>query len=243
MLPGSELTHRQVDPATSPLIVRVVETFPHGSDFRYDISYFGMTEGEYDLKDFLVRIDGSSTDDLPSIPVKINSILESGQIQPNDLEIGKLSRFGGYWQLLIVGATAWVLVLLALILVGRKKKQLVAEKIEHRKTLAELLEPSVERAIAGTLAPEKHAELERLLFAFWQRRLKLDHLEPAEALSEIRTHDKSGPLIRQLETWLHSPPGSADAPDIAKLMEPYQQFDADELQAETDASAAGDSRS
>ena len=46
VLPGSELTHRQVDPKTSPLIVRVVRSFPHGDAFRYDISYFGMDAGE-----------------------------------------------------------------------------------------------------------------------------------------------------------------------------------------------------
>lgn len=224
VLPGTELTHKKVDPDETPLIVRVVATFPHGDSFRYDISYFGLTEGEYDLKDFLERIDGSSTDDLPSIPVTIRSILEAGQIEPNQLEIGGLSRFGGYWQLVFAGLAVWLVVLFALILVGRKRKQLEEIEVKHELTLAELLRPSVEKAIAGTLSQEKYAELERLLLAFWQKRLDLTNMEPARALQKIREHEESGPLVRQLEEWLHSPPKSTGAVNVAKLLEPYQQY-------------------
>lgn len=237
VLPGTELTHRPVDPTQTPLVVRVVETYPHGDAFRYDISYFGLTPGNYDLREFLIRIDGSSTEDLPPIPVTIRSILDEGQIEPNELEIGQLSRYGGYWQLVIIGAVVWALVLLALVWAGLKKQQPVAEQVDVQPTLADLLRPAVEKAVAGTLPPEKHAELERLLLAFWQKRLRLENLEPAEALQQIRNDEQAGPLVRQLERWLHSPPGTNQTPDIAELLKPYRSFDADELETVSVAQA------
>ena len=232
VLPGSELTHRTVDPATTPLVVRVVDTFPHGNSFRYDISYFGLTKGEFDLRDFLVRKDGSSTDDLPPIPVIVGSILEEGQVEPNELEIGGLSRFGGYWRVVLYGLIGWVIVLGLLFFVGRKKKEVAAEKVEHKKSLADLLKPSVEQAISGTLPHEKHAELERFLFSYWQKRLHLENLEPAEALNQIRNHEESGPLVRQLEIWLHGASTSGEYVDVAELLLPYKDVKpehADEL--------------
>lgn len=229
VLPGTELTHKTVDPAKTPLIVRVVESFPHGEHFRYDISYFGMTEGEYDLRDFLVRKDGSSTDDLPTIPVRIESILEAGQIEPNELEIGGLSRFGGYWRLVIFGGLFWLVVLVALVIVGRKRKQSVTTVEEKPPSLAELLKPSIDRAVAGTLPSEKFAELERFLFSLWQKRLGLESLETADAWDKIRNHEVSGPLFRQIETWLHGASDAASDIDVADLLKPYQDLYVREL--------------
>ena len=232
VLPGTLLTHRKVDPTTSPLMVRVVRSFPHGDAFRYDISYFGMTPGEFDLRDFLQREDGSPTGDLPPIPVTINTILGEGQIEPNELEVGGLSAYGGYWKLLILGGTVWVGILALLIFAGRKRKQEQVVELDQPLTLSELLKPAVEKAIAGELPEEKHAELERLLFTFWQKKLGLSDGEPADVLRQIRSHSESGPLVRQVESWLHSPPGAAEDVDVARLLEPYRKYDATELEEE-----------
>lgn len=228
VLPGTLLTHKKVDPETTPLVVRVVRSFPHGDSYRYDISYFGMSEGDYDLKDFLERVDGSSTDDLPSIPVHIDSILEEGQIRPHELEVGKLSGFGGYWTLILIGGTLWVAVLLALIFWGRRKPETVQEVTEQKITLAELLRPAVEKAIEGKLPREKHAELERMLLAFWQKKLGLDELDPAAAIQVIRKHESAGPLVRQVESWLHAPAEQDTDVDVAELLEPYRQYSQDD---------------
>lgn len=237
VLPGSLLTHRKVDPKTTPLIVRVVRSFPHGDAYRYDISYFGLTPGTFDLRDFLVREDGSSTDDLPPLPVTVSTILDEGQIEPNELEVGSLSRFGGYWQLLLLGSIVWVVILLTIIFVGRKRKEIVEVAVEKKVTLAELLQPSIEQAMSGTLPKEKHAELERLLFGFWQKKLHLSDLDPAAALNQIRSHEQSGPLMKQVELWLHSPAESGADIDLAKLLAPYREFDADDF--ETHRQSAG----
>ena len=229
VLPGSELTHRQVDPKTSPLIVRVVRSFPHGDAFRYDISYFGMDAGEFDLKDYLVRQDGSTTADLPSIAVKVDSILVGGQVEPNPLQSEFLTRVGGYWQMVWVGVALWCVILLILIFGWQRKRVLPVAEVSREMTLSERLRPLVASAIEGRLPAEKHAELERMLVVFWEKRLGIDANDPAGALHEIRRHEVSGPHLRQIEMWLHSPAGASVGVDVSKLLEPYQTIDSDEL--------------
>src|SRR5215207_10420027 len=71
-LPGSLL---QAKPVTdkAPLLLRIASTQPSArqQDLWYDLRYIGLVPGAHDLKNFLVRADGSSTADLPSIPVAV----------------------------------------------------------------------------------------------------------------------------------------------------------------------------
>lgn len=228
VLPGTLLTHKPVDPTSSALIVRVVDTFPHGDSFRYDISYFGLEPGEFDLRDYLIREDGSSTEDLPPIPVKVRSILDSGQITPNDLGYGLLSGMGGYWNVLWMGILVWFIVLVLLFVVGKGKKKAEEVFVAKPLTVADRLEPNIRAAIAGELSKEKHAELERMLFVFWQNRLDMPTSDPAETLRELRQHPESGPLLKQVELWLHSPDQSGSV-DIPKLLKPYENIRAEEF--------------
>ena len=228
VLPGSLLTHEKVDPSEADLVVRVIRSFPHGDSFRYDISYYGMESGEYDLSKYLVREDGSTTDDLPAIPVQVKSIIKSGQIKPNDLDIGMFGRVGGYFRMVVLGAFIWVAVLLAMIFLARGKKEAAVEQVSKKLSLADRLRPSIEAAISGNLPAEKHAELERMLFAFWQKRLKLTETEPSAAINQIRNNEESGPLIKQVEQWLHSPAQDSNV-DIAELLKPYQNISGTEL--------------
>lgn len=228
VLPGSLLTHEKVDPSEADLVVRVIRSFPHGDSFRYDISYYGMELGEYDLSKYLVREDGSTTDDLPAIPVQVKSIIKSGQIKPNDLDIGMFGRVGGYFRMVVLGAFIWVAVLLAMIFLAREKKEAAVEQVSKKLSLADRLRPSIEAAISGNLPAEKHAELERMLFAFWQKRLKLTETEPSAAINQIRNNEESGPLIKQVEQWLHSPAQDSNV-DIAELLKPYQNISGTEL--------------
>lgn len=228
VLPGSLLTHEKVNPSEADLVVRVIRSFPHGDSFRYDISYYGMESGEYDLSKYLIREDGSSTDDLPAIPVQVKSIIKSGQIKPNDLDIGMFGRVGGYFRMVVLGAFIWVAVLLAMIFLARGKKEAAVEQVSKKLSLADRLRPSIEAAISGNLPAEKHAELERMLFAFWQKRLKLTETEPSTAINQIRNNKESGPLIKQVEQWLHSPAQDSNV-DIAELLKPYQNISGTEL--------------
>ena len=222
VLPGTELELKPIDDRLAKVIVRVVETYKHGTGFRYDLSYYGLEPGTFDLKDALQRKDGSSTADLPSIPVTIRAILPPGQIEPHTLKATP-SVFRGYYRVgMFLGAVVWFLGLLAIVFVGRKKARLTASAEARPLTLADRLRPLVDRARAGTLEPAERAELERTLIDYWRRRLGLEALAPGKAIALIRADEQAGALLRALEGWLHRPPGEGQAIDVAALLEPYR---------------------
>src|SRR5262249_44397110 len=97
-------------------------------------------------------------------------------------------------------------------------------------SLADRLRPLVEGAIAGKLSQPELASLERTLIAFWRHRLNLDQADPAESIQSLRQHAEAGPLLEQLETWLHRP-GPHDYVDPVRLLEPYKNMPAEELPA------------
>ena len=134
VLPGTEL---EATPGyvKSPLVLRITATRPHGTELRYDLEYSGLDPGSYDLKDWLRRKDGSSTADLPSIPVTIRSVLPAGQVRPHPPGTGSVPSFGGYRALLVVAGVIWAAGLAALLLAGRRRKSAEAERARPR-TLA-----------------------------------------------------------------------------------------------------------
>ena len=224
ILPGTELTGKPLA-AGSPIVVRVLKSFPHGDSFRYDIRFFGMEPGKFNLADWLIRKDGSAVADLPEIPIEIRSLLPPGQIQPNGLETGWLPRLGGYRSVMIATIVLWTLVFLGLIFLRRKKPTLAAAT-EKQLTLADLLQARIESALNNQMDQSQYAELERMLFGFWRKRLGLESETPHDALIQIKNNDDAGPLMRQLEKWMHSPVAQPDF-DLASLLKPYRELPAD----------------
>jgi hypothetical protein len=228
-LPGSELEAKPVTDRKTPVVLRIVRVWPHGTAHRYDLEYVGLEPGKFDLRDYLVRKDGSSTADLPAIPVTISSVLSPGQVLPNDLTLQGTPRPGGYQLALIVGGVLWLIGLVLILVLFRRRRP--RESVRDRPlTIADRLRPLIDDALAGRVDPVILAALERTLIAFWVRKLKLQHLEPAEALVELRQHPDAGPLLLQLETWLHKP-GSSVRVAPAGLLEPYRHLPAEALDA------------
>lgn len=239
VLPGPELEAIPLADRALPIVLRVTEVFPHGDSFRYDLVYYGLEPGEYDLREYLQRQDGSSTADLPTIPVTIQSILPPGQIEPNRLESQGSPSLGGYRALLIALGIAWSLGVLAFLWKGQQRK--ARTKIiqpSRPSTLADRLRPLVEQAMAGTLGEGKQAELERLLIGYWRRRLGLEGTDPAEMIAILRRHEEAGPLLESLEDWLHSPNPQQDV-DLQRLLEPYRNLPADALQPDNEPDVLG----
>ena len=118
--------------------------------------------------------------------------------------------------------------LIALVFYGRHKHA-VSHIAARPVTLADHLRPLIEGARAGRLSPARLAELERTLIAYWARRLHLEGRKPAEALEAMRGHPEAGPLLGQLETWLHRPGPSGEV-DVAALLEPYRTIPAEDLE-------------
>jgi hypothetical protein len=231
VLPGPELEAVPYEDRKTPVVLRMVRAYPHGTAFRYDLEYHGLEPGSFDLKNYLRRKDGSSTADLPPIPVRVAALLPPGQVQPNALEVRKSPRLGGYRTLLILGGVGWALGLLAIVYFGflRRKQGPAAGEAAVPLSLADRLRPLVEGAIAGQLSQPQLASLERTLLAYWRKRLHLEQTDPARAIETLRGHAEAGPLLEQLEAWLHRP-GAAPAVDPVRLLQPYQKLPADALE-------------
>jgi len=219
VLSGSQLQAKPIEDRNLPLVVRVVETFPHGDAQRYELTFMALEPGRYDLREYLVRVDGSQVGELPQIEVEVMSVLAPGHVPPHQL-VSSWPQVGSYrfWAMLAVAA--WVVSLLAIILWPKRRPAEVLESAPPL-TLAELLRPRLEAAAAGQLDHRQLAELERWVVEFWRRRLGMLQLAPKEALLQLRRHDESGPLLQQLERWLHSPQRDP-AVSLGQLLQPYQ---------------------
>jgi hypothetical protein len=231
VLPGSELEVVPLD-AHSPLVLRIAATYPHGTAFRYDLVWWALEPGEYDLAKLLRRKDGTSTQDLPRVPVVVKSLLPAGQILPHEPAPRRAPFLGGYTLLLVVGGVVWLVGLVVLLVAMRRKRRADVEATRVKpKTLAERLRPLVERAMRGELDPRERAQLELSLVAHWRRRLRLDEQRPDEALIFLRRHSEAGPLLLSLEEWLHRPDPPRDV-DVGALLAPYRDMSPHELDAE-----------
>ncbi|MEM7309206.1 MAG: hypothetical protein AAF682_21155 [Planctomycetota bacterium] len=240
VLPGPELEVAPSDFAT-PVSVRLAAVRPHGTDFRYDIVYYGLDPGEYDLRDFLRRKTGAPADDLPPLLVTVESVLPPGQVQPSRPTRADLPAVGGYRTWIWVLGIGWVLGLAALLRAGRRRDEETGGPERGPRTVAERLRPLVEAAVAGRLSREEHARLELTLIAFWRKKRGLDGVGAAEALATLREDGEAGPLLRQLEDWLHRPAagGEGEGVDLAALLAPYQNLPADALELSGAAGPSG----
>lgn len=223
-IPGSDLRAIPVaDPGRADVIVRVINVFNHGSDRRYNIEVMPLIEGTFNLGDHLERVDGSSMDDVPELPVAVEAVTEESLTLPNDLEMPHPKKVGGYRGIMIGLGILWGLGLLCLIFLGHGKRRAAAAGGEKKAaTLAERLRPLVERAGRGELSNGERAELERLVLAHWRGRRDLDGVPVADAVSSLRRDDEAGPLLVKLEEWFHSPrPAELSESDVQELLRPY----------------------
>jgi hypothetical protein len=230
VLPGPELKGKEPS-RESPVVLRVARVDPHGTAFRYELEYYALVPGRYDLRDHLVRAaDGKPAVGLPSIVVTASPVLPPGQIEPNKLEIEPGPRVGGYRTLVIVVVVLWALGLAALIAsFFFPRDQLKRAAAVRPISLAERLRPLVDGATRGKLSRAELADLERALLAYWRKRLELESTEPGAAVERLRAHEEAGPLLAQLESWLHRP-GPAAPVDVAALLAPYRDLPADAIE-------------
>ncbi|MFT7484712.1 MAG: hypothetical protein ACI9F9_000556 [Candidatus Paceibacteria bacterium] len=232
VLEGSEVEVLPATPAAA-MVLRIDDVRPHGSGWRYDIEYYGLEPGRFDLRDYLRRKDGSPLSDLAAIEVIIKSTLPEGVIRPNPLESGLLPSVGGYQFRAWVFGALWIVGLWLIVSRRGSKAGLVSANESRPETLADRLRPLVEKGISGELSNEAGAQLEMTLITFWRRKLELHDMSSAQAMEFLKGHAEAGPLLRQLERWLHSP-GGGGAVDVTDLLVPYRNIAAADLEL-TDA--------
>ena len=233
------LPYDDIEPAPfdrkADLVVRIAETSPWATGTRYDLRYVAAVPGEVNLLDALRRADGSALE-LDPILVSSTSVLpetHDGSLSAVDAPVaGGWLWYGLVAILLIIG---WVITLVLLSVLRREKKQAIAHPTEHKVTFADQLRPLVEAASRNELDTEGRGRLERMLLGAWRRRLDLPPGKPAAMLRTLREHDEAGPLVVALERWLHRPDteASVDRDEIARLLEPYRNFEVQQSESAT----------
>ena len=237
VIDGSEIEAKPIEDRKSPAVVRVLATFRHGSGYRYDLEYYGLEPGQYDLRDFLQRKDRTSLESLSPILVEVTSRLPAGQIAPSSLAPKKLPSVGGYRLGMSLGIVAWLLITLWLVLGGHRRKSAQAHSARIP-SLAEQMQPLVMEGMAGRLTPQGQAELERMLLGYWRKRLGLLNADPVAALTTLREHPEAGALLRLMEDWLYRPEGAGQV-DIAAVLAPYQNLPDEDCDPTSGAASSG----
>jgi hypothetical protein len=226
-LPGTRLEAKPFGEKT-PLALRIASATETSEGIAYDLRYMGFVPGKHDLKNYLVRADGSSMANLPSISVEVVPVLppdHNGRLVPEQAK--PLPFLGGYKLLMAAAITLWLLLLIPILMIGRQRKARDVEQTARPLTLADRLRPLVEQAAAGKLPPDRQAELERLLLWHWRQKLNLADTDAGPAILQLRQHSEAGALLRALETWLHRPPGATQNIDVAAVLAPYKNIPAE----------------
>jgi hypothetical protein len=232
VIPGTKLEVLPIEDRKIPVVMRILQARADGNSYRYELEFFALEPGTHDLKKYLKRSDGTSMDSVPPIIVKVTPVLPPGQIQPNKLQIERSPWLGGYRLLMIVGGVVWVIgmvvIALSFFLPGTRKQ---VERVSDKPlSLADKLRPLVEGAVAGKLTKPELSQLERNLLAFWRKRLKLENADPEDAILALRNHAEAGPLLQQLEDWLHNPNPKSNV-NVESLLKPYTQMAPETLPA------------
>lgn len=228
VIPGSRVIAKPINDRSQAVVVRIIDTYPHGSDFRYDLEFRGLEKGRYDLADYLERADGSS-EPIPPMQVRVDSLLGPGQVEPYVLP-PVTSRFRSFYlPALLLGGAVWLVGLLTILFYGRGKNKRPSRE-QQQLTVADRMRPLVDAAIAGELGAQEQAELERVLSAFWSKKLRLNHLGASELREQLRNHPEASVMLNQLDSWLHRPStDSLDQVDVNEILKPYQAMNYEEV--------------
>jgi hypothetical protein len=212
---------------TSPLVVRVAEAAPAAEGkTHYRVEFIGMVAGDFDLRPYLERQDGSAVD-IPAVMVRVVSQLtpdhgtdlfstaQTPVLRPTLYRVGMIA-LGVAW--------AGVPVVYFAVRAARRREAAPEAPPPPPPSFADQLRPLVQAAIAGTLSIAERGKLELLLYLYWRGRLGLEGRQ-AEVIPRLRTDAQAGALLRAVEFWLHGRRDGAGRAEgeVAALLEPYRQ--------------------
>lgn len=206
-LPGPELRPRAGN-GREPVVLRITAVYPQGTaGFRYDFTWSALETGSYDLTTFLEPANGAAPVKLPAVTVEAAGVLPAGPPPPlPDLASPRLPPIGGYRFWLPAGIVLWVLGGAAFFYYTRKRRVAAAQTTgPAAQTLAQRMEPLLQRALSGPLATSEKAELERLVIAYGQEHLGISGLDSGMVWKKLRENASTGLWLKTLEDWLHRP--------------------------------------
>lgn len=221
-IPGGEARPKPRPNREPPLVLRLLDTRPAADGLRYDLEIYGLEPGTYNVAEYIEAVDPATPPELPEIPLVITTELPPGLPRPAELTSSPPSRIGGYRLVIWILGIVWVLGLLAFLFWKRRPASAPAEPVPPP-TLEERLRALLMQASQGELDTGQQASLERLILGHWKQRLpELDRLPPVEALTKLRHHEEAGPLLLQLERWLHARNSQISSDQIDELLAPYR---------------------
>lgn len=208
---------------STPILLRIADLVQQDNAWIYELRYIGMYAGDYDLLDYLRNADGTNLDPSLSATVSIISVLppeDTGELKT--IAAPSLPSALPYRILLTLAALLWC-VPLVWWLKSFWTNAPDAESVTQPPTLslADQLRPLVDKVLSGAGSSREKARLERLLVHFWRERLEFGALTPQQALTRLRADDEAGGLLRQVDQWLHEPPGRTHT-DVEALLKPYR---------------------
>lgn len=216
----------------SKITLRIADHQSEGEFILYDLRYIPQYAGEFDLREYLERLDGKPLTGAEPVPVYVGALLPA-EHRGDLYEIDGVSppRLGGYRLALIIIGGLWIVPIAYLILrriLHKKPAPVIAD--DHPLTLADQLRPLVESALAGTISTADRARLEMLLVTYWRDQLHLRNQTHFEAMQTLRQHDEAGAIILLMERWLHRPATSnGESIDLTSLLARYRSVGAIEL--------------
>ena len=203
-IPGMPVVPKPLKEDRPNVVLRIAEVYPRVAGGVYDFECYGLEPGQHDLRDFLQYEDGSALDSVEPILISVESLLPQGHILPQTLENDRPPRLGGYRVLVALFSLLWIAGLLSILFVRRRKPDAAAAK-RRPATLAELLAPKLAAARCGELPPDDFAELERMIIEHWRRQTGQEAGSFESARHELMRHPQAGPLLTELEAWMHRP--------------------------------------
>jgi len=207
------------------LLLRIADVARDQDVSIYEIRYIGLIAGEYDLRDYLRQRDGTDLSSLPPAKVSIVSVLPAN----HDGELRAIERMPlpFAWPYRIVMAGAALLWFVPLVWWAKQRmahrKRMTKEVQTPIPSLADQMKPLLTAVLEGHSSPREQAALERLLLSYWRERLNLNECNSQQALASMRAHSEAGALLRQVDAWLHMPPGRREI-DVHALLVPYQNI-------------------
>ncbi|HEY3243761.1 MAG TPA: hypothetical protein VGM03_10455 [Phycisphaerae bacterium] len=208
------------------MLVRVADARQReDGETDYRVEFIGLVAGDYDLREYLERQDGSALN-LAALPVQIHS-----QLAPDhgtDLFSSSAAltlNARRYRTMAVLLAIAWLSVPLIYVVVRALRRPPVVPTpiAAPPPSFADQLRPLVEGALHGSLSIAERGRLELLMYLYWTERLGWTGPQ-GEIVSRLRSESEAGNVLRAVERWLHAPRAASEHPDgeVVSLLAPYR---------------------
>ena len=177
--------------------------------------------GEFDLREYLTSEEGIALDDLP--PFKVcgqTRLTKDIETRIRAMEDVGVHFWHWYYETLAGLAVAWVLWLLGLILIGRRKRLRRQAPPPPEPSPADLMAGYFAALARGDLSVGDKARLEILLLRYWRERLCPQPERMAAACRQMQRDAGVGQAYQALEAWLHDPAGAVGPAEILHHCDP-----------------------